>query len=234
MARRKSRSPEPILELNRWQATGVLLGLGVIAVVVFLAGVVVGRHSGAPLPAELARIAAPSPAEPKKDPATSHGARSRVMADVWPGTGRIDADLARPLADVVPRDPTDAARVEAHRQLLESRAAGLATVEGAQAPAAGAPQAIVAAPGAAVEDAAPGEGGYALQVSAFEARAPAALVAGELREGGHETRLREVRANGRKFWRVEVGHFDKPADAQAFQRRFERSSGYSTILVTVP
>ena len=102
----------------------------------------------------------------------------------------------------------------------------MAHVEGARAPAPSAPVAVVA--GAAGEAAATG---YTLQVTVFEARSAAAGVATELKAQGHDARLREVSVNGQPRWSVEVGRFTKPAEAQTYQRRFERDSGYTAVLV---
>jgi len=226
MPRRSYASDDAILRLDRWQVTGALLGLGAIIVVVFFAGVVVGRESSSPLPPALASIGGPAAAGGNT---MSRSERSRAMADLPHGTRQIDSDLARPLADVVPRDKTDAARVETHRQLQESRSAGLAGVDGATA------QPVVAvAPAAAVASTADGRTGYTLQVSAFEVKVAADAVTGELKSGGYPAAIREVRANGRTFWRVEVGFFDSATKASAYQGQFERKSGYKTVMVPVP
>lgn len=227
MSRSGPRHTGPILELDRWQLTGALLGLGVMVAVVFFAGVVVGRQSTAPLPPEVARIVAPDEAPLA---ATRRVDRSRVMAEVEPSTSAIDADLARPLADVVPRDKADAARVETHRQLQRSRASGI--IAAAPADAGDRPRAVP--PAAALASNADGRVGFTLQVSAFEGRETADIVAAELAAAGHPTSVREVRAGGRGFFRVEVGFFDTDAQAASFQRRFERDSGLSTVRLPVP
>lgn len=227
MSRSGPRHTGPILTLDRWQLTGALLGLGLMVAVVFFAGVVVGRQSTAPLPPEVARIVAPNVAAAA---ATPHGDRSRVMAEVQPSTSAIDADLARPLADVVPRDKADAARVETHRQLQRSRASGIV----AATPAEAADALRVVPPAAALASNPDGRVGFTLQVSAFNDRDAADTVAAELIEGGHSATVREVRAGGRGFFRVEVGFFDTDAQAAAFQRRFERDCGLSTVRVPVP
>lgn len=231
MPRRPYASDDAILQLNRWQVTGAVLGLGIITVVVFFAGVVVGRESSAPLPPVLASIGATAPSGTAT---MSHGERARAMAALKHGTREIDSDLARPLTGVVPRDKTDAARVETHRQLQESRSAGLAGVDGVAATPNGAQPLVAVAPAAAVASTDDGKSGYTLQVSAFEVKVAADAVTGELTGGGYPARIREVRANGRTFWRVEVGFFESPNAASAYQGRFERQSGYKTVMVPVP
>ncbi|PKN57907.1 MAG: hypothetical protein CVU56_08350 [Deltaproteobacteria bacterium HGW-Deltaproteobacteria-14] len=232
MARRSPAFDDAILRLDRWQVTGALLGLGAIIAVVFFAGVVVGRQSSAPLPPTPARIGS-SDGDGGGATTMSHAERSRAMAELKQGTREIDSDLARPIADVVPRDPTDAARVETHRQLQESRSAGLAGVEGASAAPTNGPHVVSIAPSAGIASSSDGRTGYTLQVSAFEVKAAATAVTGELEAGGYPARMREVSANGRTFWRVEVGFFESPAAASGYQGQFERKSGYKTVMVPV-
>ena len=213
--RSRNLSDGPIVALGRWQLTGVALGFGVIVVLVFLAGVIVGRQSSAPLPQEIASLTGGS---------ASYAAAPARADGPHVGTRSIDAELSRPLQAVVPRDPSDAARIETHRQLRNSRAFGIMGVGG---PTEGGLDGAMIAPTVTA-----GAGkGYTLQVSAFETKEPAALVASELDGAGHPSHLRRVESNGRAFWRVEVGHFERPEDAARFQRDFESKSGYSAVLV---
>ena len=76
--------------------------------------------------------------------------------------------------------------------------------------------------------------GFALQVSAFSQPGPATVMAEELQKSGHKARIRQVgTATGSSTYSVEVGQFADARKATHFQRNFERSSGYPTILVPV-
>lgn len=217
---------DAVVVLDRWQLTWGLLGLGVIVVAVFLAGVLVGRKTQSSLVGEVARVVATT-AAPADAPKPRE--RLRALAGVSIGTQGIDSDLSRPLGAVVPSDPTDAARVETHRQIQASREHGVASL-GAGAGAEDRTAEI--APAAAVPGQGGGEGGYTLQVSAFDSQDAAAAVVRALDASGHhDARTRQVSASGRVFWRVEIGRFTSTDQATAFQRRFESDAGYSTVLI---
>jgi len=216
-ARRKA-AQAPIVELDRWQLTGLIGLMLVLTSGAFLVGVKVGEKQ-APQDLERAALSVSGP--------VTIGSQQRHMAlaEVWPPTQEIDRDLARPLTPQLPSDPTERARAQAHQQLLESRSASLrkdvpppGLVVGAEAP----PMVLAEA----------GQQGFTLQVSLFDSQSAANAVAGQLLDAGHPVRLRQVQASdGRSLFRVEVGQFSTAEAATAFQRRFERDSGYSGVLV---
>jgi len=226
----RTSAGEPIVELDRWQLTGALLGFGLIVVLVFFAGVIVGKGTSSTVPADLARIA--GTAEIEAPTRQSMRERSVALASVEPSTGAIDRDLSRPPVAIPPSDPTDAARIEAHRQLQRSRAEGVAGVRPAE-PSAVDGGGLAVAPSAGTLDGEGAQRGFTLQVSAFESKETASMVASELTSAGHPAHLREVTSAGRAFFRVEVGSFASAEAAGRYQRQFERASGYSTVLVAV-
>jgi cell division septation protein DedD len=206
-----------IVELDRWQLTGVLLLVLALTVGAFAVGratspgsTSANLESNVPLARALAR------------PATTHE-RQIAMAEVWPPTSTIDQGLARPLEAPLPSDPTQRARALAHQQLQGARAAGLRNDTMASAPP--------AAP-AVFTETTPGAGGYTLQVSVFDSEAAARVISDELATKGNASKIRQVRSSdGRQLFRVEVGEFASADAATVFQRRFEMSSGYSAVLV---
>ncbi|MCC6625195.1 MAG: SPOR domain-containing protein [Deltaproteobacteria bacterium] len=211
------------IELDRWQLTGMLGAVLVACAVSFFAGVLVGKR--APAQAAPEAVVAPTP----RPVAVSPRERNLAMAGVSPNTAVIDDGLSVPVADPIPSDPTDAARIETHRQLQDFRAAGRRrdlppVIEGGAAR----PEAMPLIVDAPTSD---GAGGYTLQVSVFESRAPAEAIASELEAAGHAVTLRQLSAQGKVVYRVEVGDFRTAAAATTFQRRFERDSGYSGVLV---
>ena len=233
--RLRHRESEVLAELDRWQLTGLLLGVLVLCALAFFAGVLVGKKSSPPsAPVAATSLVAPAVAAAATTPAD----RQRALAEVAPGTTLIDRGLARPVADPAPDDPTDAARIATHRQLQDARAAKLRQL-GPMAVAA--PDALSVQGGSLEGGAGPaglgaanaptGAGGYTLQVSAFASKSAADVVAGELRAAGHAVRIRDLSARGRPLFRVEVGQFPSLQSAQASQLKFERDSGYSGVLV---
>ncbi|MFO0750479.1 MAG: SPOR domain-containing protein [Myxococcota bacterium] len=226
---------EPTIEIDRWQLTGILGAVLVACALSFFAGVLVGKKSYPPAQNQSAEMLPPSPQKPA---ATSSSARNLAMAEVSPGTDFIDHGLAQPVADPVPSDPTDAARIETHRQLQDFRAAGRRDVV---PPAIGGGAAlpevvpvIADLPSGAGAAGASGQRGYTLQISVFESQAAAQAMAGELEAAGQPVHLRQMSAQGKVVYRVEVGDFRTAEVAAGFQRRFERESGYSAVLVPMP
>ncbi len=213
----------PVVELDRWQLTGLLFGVLVIAAGAFF----VGRSTG--------NVSAPQPVEAvtalaKSLPVNANSrARQIALAEVWPPTTGIDESLSRPIQQPLPSDPTERARAQAHLQLQAARSNGLRD---------DAPPPIVAG-GASLPTVTPhapatGPGGFTLQISLFDSQAAAQVIATQLETTGSPVRIRQVRSSDmRDLFRVEVGDFTSSEAALAFQRRFERDTGYSGVLITL-
>ena len=204
-----------VVELDRWQLTGLVMLMLALTAGAFFIGVRIGEKSNPAAPLKPALSLAPKAANTQE--------RHMALADVWPPTQEIDRDLARPLTPPLPADPTERARAQAHQQLQESRSAGLRNDAPIALPTpVETPPMVLAAGGS----------GYTLQVSLFDSQAAANAVATQLLDAGHPVRIREVRAaDGRSLFRVEVGQFANAEGASTYQRRFERDSGYSAVLV---
>jgi len=211
----------PIVELDRWQLTGLLLGVLVIAVGAFFVGHAAGSKASAPGP-----VATPVASLARALPASASARERQIaLAEVWPPTGGIDSALSRPITPPLPSDPTERARAQAHVQLQEARSNGLRddrpVMPTELVPPTVAPQAQTG-------------GGYTLQVSLFDTQAAAQVIAAQLETSGTAVRVRQVRsADGRDLFRVEVGDFRTTEAALTFQRRFERDTGYSGVLVAL-
>lgn len=211
----RERVSMAVVELDRWQVTGLAMLMLALTAGAFFIGVRVGESKNP--------TAVPKPALSLTPKVANTQERHMALADVWPPTQEIDRDLARPLNPPLPSDPTERARAQAHQQLQESRSAGLRNdAPIAPAPPVENPPMVLAAGGS----------GYTLQVSLFDTQATANSVASQLLDAGHPVRIREVQsADGRSLFRVEVGQFDNAESASNYQRRFERDSGYSGVLV---
>ncbi len=215
---RAPRGEDPVVELDRWQLTGVLL----LVLALTMGSFFVGR-SMAPRAATASDSAEPlARALPR---AVSTVDRQIALAEVWPPTETIDKGLARPIETPLPSDPTARARALAHQQLQGARSAGLRN--DLPSPENNAPAMVMTEPAAPS-----GSGGYTLQVSVFDSPGAAKVISDELASKGHAVRLRPVRsADGRNLVRVEVGEFASAEAATVFQRRFEMDSGYSAVLI---
>lgn len=216
-------SDAPVVELDRWQLTGLLFGMLVIAVAAFF----VGRSAGMKAAPTIAPTSVTSLARALPVGATTRE-RQIALAAVWPPTSGIDQSLSRPIAQPLPSDPTERARAQAHLQLQEARSIGLRddtppVVTGG-----------VSAPMVTPQMPADGKGGFTLQISLFDTQAAAQVIAAQLETTGSSVRIRQVRTTDmRDLFRVEVGDFTSSEAALAFQRRFERDTGYSGVLITL-
>lgn len=212
----RERVTVPVVELDRWQLTGLVMLMLALTVGAFFIGVRIGEGQNSDAPVKPALSLTPRSANTQE--------RHMALAAVWPPTQDIDRDLARPLNLPLPADPTERARAEAHQQLQESRSAGLRNDVPLSPPSGPTEERPVVL--------AAGGSGYTLQVSLFDSQAAANAVAGQLLDAGNPVRIREVQAaDGRSLFRVEVGQFTTPEAASNYQRVFERDSGYSAVLV---
>lgn len=228
------------VQLDGRQVSLAVLGCLVVCAAVFAAGVVVGQRMGDVLPRAVAELTGDDGGE-----AAQAGplARDRIGALVAlsPTTRAMDTELAGVGAEAQPDSPTEAARMEAHRQIAAARdgrsvrSLGPIPVEAAdEAPKPIAPlDWVERAPGAPrAPD--PSDVGWTLQVSAFRTEAPARVVADQLRASGHEAQVRALDSkDGEQRYRVEVGQFADARGAARFQRSFEQTAGYSTLVVAV-
>jgi hypothetical protein len=230
----RESSDDIVLELDRWQLTGLLLGVCVMCAAAFAVGLTVGKGG---------RQAAltPSPLIANDSAATASRAdRQLALAGVAVGTERFDTDLARPVSDPPPANPAEAARIATHRALQETRASGLREA-GAPVDAPELDPAVAAAltpsPGLAVAPSPTPSGAHALAVASIESEAAARAIADALestRRQGHPVEVRRLVAGGSVVWRVEVGRFANLAAATQYLREFQSESGYAATLVAVP
>lgn len=234
-----------IIELDNHQLGLALLGFVLVSVGTFAAGVLVGQRMTSELPnpldSSLDQIAAVNAGQ----------ARTAQLTRLVPGTRELDKELSQEATAPRPDSPTEAARMEAHRQLANASATAAAESSSARAlgpipiapPEAPAPAAKAvtlvernpALEQAALDAPAPQlDTKYALEVSAFRSPEPAKVVANQLESAGHDVRVRELPGdNGGKVWRVEVGDFEDTRTAGVFQRQFEQTAGYPTVMVSV-
>jgi len=234
--RRSSEASDVVLELDRWQVTGLLAALCVFCAGAFAAGLAVGKDSRRD-------SAASTSLDLRAQPGGSADTRDRQLslAEVSPSTDRLSLDLARPVADPVSSNPAEKARIATHRALQEARATGLRQVDPADTPELALPILGQAAPiegegepAAAAETA---HAAHALAVTTF-ANEPSAIAMrdalSKMVKAPHETRVRRIISQGQVAWRVEVGRFTNFKEATAFQREFQTDSGYLVGLVAIP
>jgi len=241
-----------VIELDNHQVALAILGLIIVSVGTFAAGVFAGQRMGDNLPLGLDPKL--SEAIHQAEGSASQRKRMDALTNLPLGTRRMDVDLAKAPADAPSDDPTEAARIEARRQLAAIQAG---KIEGALSSTKNVPRAVNPAPAKvnakgpqkpltwistnpakerkALEAAKTATKEYALEVSAFGSAAPAEMVASQLRSGGHKVNVRQLSdPRGQTIWRVEVGKFENMSAASTLQRQFERTAGYSTVMIPIP
>lgn len=229
-----------VIRLDNRQVGMAIFGFVVVSIGTFAGGVVVGKHMSDAVNVDLAGTNAAIALHDVEE----HRNRSKWLAQVEPATTNIHAELAGPPNQLAPSDSAAAARIETHRQIAAARrgvARSLGPVAvGPMTPAKNPPTAPVTmvqrnpANERSALDAKPAgrSQGYCLQVAAFSKEGPARTVAAQLSSSGHKALVSTVvNAQGHTMFRVHVGKFADAKAAERYQRKFDRDSGYSTVLV---
>ena len=228
-----------VIRLDNQQVAFGILGFIMVSVITFTAGVLVGKEM-APSDAE---IASEDQASLKSHKEFRN--RNEHLTRVTMSTTAVNEELLTPPAEAEASQAANAAMIETHRQLAAMRARGVArslgpvgVVKPSTPAPTQSPEHLVnrnpAKERSAMQAAPANPTGFALQVSAFSQPGPATVMAEELQKSGHKARIRQVgTATGASTYSVEVGQFADARKATHFQRNFERSSGYPTILVPV-
>ncbi len=232
-----------VIRLDNRGVGMAIFGFVVVSIGTFAGGVVVGKKMADSVPASIGALAG-ADGEVQLVNVEEHRNRSKWLASVEPSTANIHSELAGPPHRLAPSNGAAAARIETHRQIAAARrgvARSLGPVAvgpiGKPAPAAQPLTMVKRNPAKerAALEAKPSGGatsGYCLQVAAFSTPGPAQVVAEQLASSGHQARVRGVSgADGSAVYRIEVGQFADASGAGRFQRKFERDSGYSTVLV---
>jgi hypothetical protein len=234
-------TPKLVIRLDGRGVAGLTVGLLAVGAGTFVTGVYVGREHADALPGSFDELAGFQGSHADLESVAEYRRRNATLAKVGPGTRPIEETLSRPSEPSEAESPTDAARIETHRQLAGLRGRGYQQSLGPVAVAAASPEAApwvemsARSPGHEAKALARGEPsqGYTLEVSAFATEPPARVVAAELEKAGYPTQVRPGERQGKPLWRVEVGRFADGAQAAEFQKRFERAAGYSTVVVPV-
>ena len=229
-----------VIRLDNQQVAFGILGFIMVSVITFTAGVLVGKEM-APNDGEVAAMGEETSLKSHKE----FRSRNEHLTRVDMSTTAVNEELLTPPAAATASQAANAAMIETHRQLAAMRARGVARSLGpvgvvkADKPApAQAPEHLVqrnpAKERGAMQTAPSNPTSFALQVSAFSQPGPATVMAEELQKSGHKARIRQLGSpTGAETYSVEVGQFADARKATHFQRSFERSSGYPTILVPI-
>jgi hypothetical protein len=228
LSRRDPDDPsDVVVELDRWQLTGLLLAVFVFCGLAFAIGLAVGKDS-----ASNQATAPQLTLEPTSTPAARD--RQLSLAEAAPSMARLQLEARRPPTDAGASNPAELARMATHRALHEARETGV----GHLAPDPSAPDPSAPAAPAPAATPAPAEvpTAFALAVATVASEDSAVAMKGALAKiaAGVPVRVRPVQGPSGAAWRVEVGRFPAASEAAAFQKRFQADSGYLVTVVPVP
>jgi cell division septation protein DedD len=193
------------IQLNGKQLVFLFMSATVVAVVIFLCGVMVGRGVAVPPTIQVADVAEQGALDPTAAaPVVSNDHESLTAREELSYTGHLDA----------PIPPTEALKPESEVALPPPRAAAAPAREPVAAPIA------TQSPDPALSE--PVGQGYVVQVAAVRKRAEAETIARRLSTKGYPT---FVTASGANF-RVRVGKYNDPRTAQSIAGRLEREERF--------
>ena len=213
------------IQLSGKQLVFLFMATTVVAVVIFLSGVMVGRGVRAEAASETeAQVADMSP-QPALSPAAG---------EATPATPQPKIDTSTPPPQPVNDELSYYSRLEKQGTPAENL-----KVPDAQAPAfapAGAPS--TPASSAPPKPTAPGaipasndQSGFAVQVAALGSRADAAALARSLSGKGYDAYVVAPAAGGAAVYRVRVGRFKNRQDADVVARRLEKEEKFKPWII---
>jgi rare lipoprotein A len=203
------------IQLNGKQLVFMFMAVTVVAVVIFLCGVMVGRGVRAPRAIEQADAAIESPVDPT----------ATATQTPAPSPSDAPAPVAPPSPDKLTyadRLTTDTPPPESLKDpiLQEVKATAVKTPAAAPPPIVPAVKAPRSAP---AESAA---GGYVVQVTAVKERSEADQIAKRLQSKGFKSFVTSPSAGAAKVYRVRVGKYSDRREAEAVARRLEKEEQF--------
>jgi len=222
------------IQLNGKQLVFMFMAVTVVAVVIFLCGVMVGRGVRAPRATELADAAIETPLDPTASvataPSSSAGPSSLAASDPTQDptltSGRLNATTPPP-------EPLKES-VQIVQELKATAPAKTTVVEPPPAaPAVKTPAPKISAPKtpapktpkpAAVSE--PTGEGFVVQVAAVKERSEADTIAKRLSSKGFPSFVSSPSAGAARVYRVRVGKYRDRSDAETVARRLEKEEQF--------
>jgi cell division septation protein DedD len=211
------------IQLNGKQLVFLFMAGTVVAVVIFLLGVFVGRgvRAASPEPPALASDTAPTAAPEIPPVATSSGSNA-------PATTNEKLEYAERLAGDPPKD-TLSKPAPATAAAPASAAAGASADKTAGKPAPGAPSAP-GAPGLSVPVEPAGDG-FSIQLAALAKRDEAEGIVRRLTGKGYSAYLIAPAAGAPTVYRVRVGKFKERREAESVSARLQKEEQFKPWIV---
>lgn len=213
------------IQLNGKQLVFMFMAVTVVAVVIFLCGVMVGRGVRAPRAIEQADATI----EASDDPTAVAQTRTAPAADATssPSSSQERLTYADRLSTTSPPTETLKDPVVQERKLEEAKPAPVAKAAVPEvvpeAPAAKTPAPIAKTTKPAAKDAA---GGFVVQVAAVKERGEADTIAKRLASKGFPSFVTSPTAGTARVYRVRVGKYSDRREAETVARRLEKEEQF--------
>lgn len=216
------------IQLSGKQLVFLFMATTVVAVVIFLCGVMVGRGVRAEAASETeAQVADMSP-QPEISPASG---------EATPATPQPKIDTSTPPPQPVNDELSYYSRLEKqgtpaeNLKVPDAQAPASAPAGAASAPASSAPKASPPATTSETIPASNDQSGFAVQVAALGSRADAAALARSLSGKGYDAYVVAPAARGAAVYRVRVGRFKNRQDADRVARRLEKEEKFKPWII---
>jgi len=221
------------IQLNGKQLVFMFMAVTVVAVVIFLCGVMVGRGVRAPRATELADAAIEAPLDPTASVATapsstagpSSSAASDPTQDPTLTSGRLNATTPppEPLKEPVQIVQEVKATAPKTTAVEPPPAAPAPKISAPKTPAPKTPAPKTPKPTAVSE---PTGEGFVVQVAAVKERSEADTIAKRLSSKGFPSFVSSPSAGAARVYRVRVGKYRDRSDAETVARRLEKEEQF--------
>ena len=210
------------IQLNGKQLVFMFMAVTVVAVVIFLCGVMVGRGVRAPRAAEQADATVETPVDPTAAVQSAARPATDAPSTGAPGSSQEKLTYADRLSTTTPPPET----------LKEPVAPEVKAASAVKTPATEAPPVAPAVrssrskPAASEPSAPSGAGGYVVQVAAVKERGEADTIAKRLASKGFPSFVTTPSAGDARVYRVRVGKYSDRREAESVARRLEKEEQF--------
>jgi cell division septation protein DedD len=223
------------IQLNGKQLVFMFMAVTVVAVVIFLCGVMVGRGVRAPRATELADAAIESPLDPTAPPASvsANGPSSTAIQDPTQDPTREYSKTLN--ATAPPPEPSKETSSLVQEVNATAPAAAVKTPV-AEPPAASAikttapkppaPKTAASKPPKLAQVGEPAGDGFVVQVAAVKERSEADTIARRLSSKGFKSFVSSPTEGAARVYRVRVGKFNDRREAENVARRLEKEEQF--------
>ena len=204
------------IQLNGKQLVFMFMAVTVVAVVIFLCGVMVGRGVRAPRAAEQADVVIESPADPTAAVQAAAPPASDAPAAGAPASAQEKLTYADRLSTATP--PPETLKDPVSADVKAAAAVKAPVKEPAPVPA------VRNTSKPAANDSA--AGGYVVQVAAVKVRSEADTIAQRLKSKGFPSFVTTPGAGDARVYRVRVGKYTDRSEAESVARRLEKEEQF--------